>query len=80
MVKDQPLINNSNLRTSQLDFLKQVERLRSYQDEGKTLFKEVTQQEEVHAKDEATLQTISHFQKANSIPPLESRGLGKMKC
>ena len=30
---------------------------------------EVTQQEEIHAKAEASLQTISHFQKANSISP-----------
>ena len=33
------------------------------------VLRQVTQQEEIHAKAEATLQTISHFQKANSIPP-----------
>ena len=69
MVKDQDLITNSNLRTSQLDLLEKVERLRIYQGQGKNFLKEVMQQEEVHTKAEATLQTIFHFQKANLIPP-----------
>ena len=77
VVKDQALITNSNLQTSQLDFLAQIERLRIHQDQGKTLLKEVTQQEEIHAKAEDSLQTISHFQKSNSIPPLGILKLGK---
>ena len=77
VVKDQALITNSNLRTIQLDFLEQVERLWIYQDQGKTLLEKVTQQEEIHAKVEVALQTISHFQKANSIPPPGISKLGK---
>lgn len=65
VVKDQALITNSNLRTSQLDFLEQVERLRIYQDQGKTLLKDLMQQEKIHAKAEASLHTISFFQEAN---------------
>ena len=41
------------------------------------LLMEVMQEEEIHAKAEASLQTISHFQKANSIPPPGIPKLGK---
>ena len=77
VVKDQAMITNSKLRTSQLDFLEKVERSWIYQDQGKTLLKEVTQQDKVLIKVEAALQTISHFQKANLIPPLGIPKLGK---
>lgn len=51
--------------------------MRIYQYQGKMLLKEVTQQEEVHTKSEVSLQMISHFQKANSIPPPGIPKLGK---
>ena len=77
VVKDQALVANSHLQTSQLDYLDRVERLRNYQDQGKTLLKEVMRQEEIHTKVEAALQKISRFQKANPIPPLGIPRLGK---
>ena len=43
VVKDQALITNSNLQDIQLDYLNQVERLQSYQSQGKTLLTEVMQ-------------------------------------
>ena len=42
VVKDQSLIANSHLWDSQLDYLIQVERLRTYQSQGKTLLMELT--------------------------------------
>ena len=50
VVKDQALISNSHLRASQLDYLSQVERLQTYQSQGKTLLKEVTQWDDINTK------------------------------
>ena len=41
------------------------------------LLREVTQQEEIHAKAEVTLQSISCFEKVNLIPPTGILKLGK---
>ena len=77
VVKDQALVANSQLQTRQLDYLGQVERLWNYQDQEKTLLKDVLQQEEIHTKVEATLQNISRCQKANPIPTPGILKLGK---
>ena len=79
VVKDQALIPNSHLRASQLDYPNQVERLQTYHSQGKTLLKEVTQQDDIHTKVKAALQRISGFQKENLLPPPGILKLGKDK-
>jgi hypothetical protein len=56
IIKDQALITNSHPRDSQLDYLNQVDRLHSYQSQGKSLLMEVSLQDKMHKKDEAMLQ------------------------
>ena len=41
------------------------------------LLRDVAQQEEIHTKSEANLQTISHFHRVNDIPRLGIPKLGK---
>lgn len=55
VIKDQALITNSHLCKSQLDYLNQVDRICSYQDQGKLLLSKVSRQSKVHKKVEATL-------------------------
>lgn len=71
------MITNSHLCDSQLDYLNQVDRLWSYQSQGKSLLMEVTQQYKMHDKAEAALQQVSCFQKVNPIPPPGIAKLGK---
>lgn len=77
VVKEQALIDNLHLRASQLDYLNQVGRLRSYHSQGKSLLTEVMRREKMHDKVEAMLQQVSCFQKANHTPPPRIIKLGK---
>lgn len=78
-IKDQALITNSHLRESLLDYLNEVDRLRSYQDQGKLLPSEVSRQSEVHEKAKAALQQVLRFQKVNPVPPPKLIKQGKYK-
>ena len=79
MVKNYALVNNTDLQTTQLDYLDQVEGLHFYRDQGKTLLQNVMQQEEFHAQSKGNLQSISRFQRVNDIPPPGIPKLGKDK-
>ena len=77
VVKNYAEVINTNLQIAQLDYLDQVERLRSYKDQGKPLLQNAAQQEECHARSEMNLQSISRFQRVNAIPPPGIPKLGK---
>lgn len=56
VVSDQSLITNSHLQESQLDYLSQVDRLRSYMNQGKVLLFELSQQIKLHKEVGVALQ------------------------
>lgn len=65
------------MRESQLDYLAQVDRLRSYMNQSKVLLSELSQQRKLHERVEVALQQVLHFQKANPMPPPGTIKLGK---
>ena len=77
VVKDQALITNSHLHDSQLDHLNQVDRIQSYQSQGKSLLTEVTCHDKMHDKANDAPQQVLHFQKVNPMPPPRIEKLGK---